>query len=98
MVLHTELLLAPECCDKMSCDDTGRRPVLRGRHFWVWEGQTRLFHWQASDPRPGIPSYTPMKGYGINDYLSDFSTGLKVSLMLGVTRFTNAQVRHDPIF
>ena len=30
VVRHPELLLAPDRCDKVSCDDTGRCPVLRG--------------------------------------------------------------------
>ena len=31
----------------MSCDYTGRNPVLRGRLDWVGQGQTRLLHRQA---------------------------------------------------
>ena len=34
----------------MSCDDTGRRPVLSCRLGWVMKGQSRLFDWQAGDP------------------------------------------------
>ena len=50
MVCRPELLLAPECCNKMSCDDIGLRPVLRGFLCRVWEVQNRLIHWQAGDP------------------------------------------------
>ena len=50
MVCYPELHLAPECSDEVSCDDTRRRPVLRGRLYWVWKGQSRLFGWQAGDP------------------------------------------------
>ena len=52
VVCRTELLLALERCDKISCDNTGQRPVIGGHLFRVWEGQTRLFHWQAVDPPP----------------------------------------------
>ena len=52
MVRRPELLLAPDCCDEVSCDETGLRPVLRRRQCRVWEGQTCLFHWQAGDPPP----------------------------------------------
>ena len=40
----------PECCDEVSYDDTGRRPVLRGRLSWFGKGQFRLFDCQAGDP------------------------------------------------
>ena len=30
MVVHLEILLAPECYDKVSYDDTGRQSVFRG--------------------------------------------------------------------
>ena len=45
-----ELHLAPEYCDKVSFDDTGRLSVLRGRLGWFRKGQSRLFDWQAGDP------------------------------------------------
>ena len=38
-----ELHLAPECRNEMSCDDTGRHPVLRRRMSWIEKGQSRLF-------------------------------------------------------
>ena len=52
MITHPELLLAPERCNKMSWDNKGLFPVLRGRFFRVWEGQASLFHGQAGDPPP----------------------------------------------
>ena len=47
VVCRPELNLAPECCDAVSCDDTGRRPVLRGRLGGVRKGQSRLFDWHC---------------------------------------------------
>ena len=35
VVCHPELHLAPERFDKVSCDDTGRRPVFREHHLRV---------------------------------------------------------------
>ena len=49
MIRHHELPLDPERCNEVSCDDTGRRKVLRGRFCWVLEVQARLFHGQTSD-------------------------------------------------
>ena len=43
-VCRPELHLAPECCNEVSCDDTGRRPVFRGRLIWVGKGQSCLFY------------------------------------------------------
>ena len=50
MVCSPELHLAPECCNLVSCDNTERRPVLRGRLGSVGKGQSRLFDGQAGDP------------------------------------------------
>ena len=55
MVCHPELHLAPARCDKVSCDDTGRRPVFSGRQRRSRKGHYRLFHWQASDPSLWCP-------------------------------------------
>ena len=49
VVFRPELHLAPECFNEVSCDDTGRRPVLRGCKCWVRKVQSRLFHWQTGD-------------------------------------------------
>ena len=47
----------------MSCDNTGLRPVLGARLCRVCEVQTRLFHWQASEPPPqGFLSYSMEEG------------------------------------
>ena len=52
VVRRPELLLAPERCDEIYCDNTGLRPVLRSRFCRVWGGQGCLFHWQAGDSPP----------------------------------------------
>ena len=44
LALPDPTLTAPERCNKVSCDETGRRPVFRGRQCWVWKGQSCLFH------------------------------------------------------
>ena len=50
VVCRPELHLDPDCCNEVSCNDIGRRPVFMGRLSWVWKGQYRLFYWQAGDP------------------------------------------------
>ena len=52
LVRRPELHLYPKRFDEVSCDDTGHRPVFRGRICWVRKGQSRLLHWQAVDPSP----------------------------------------------
>ena len=47
MVGRPKCGLAPEIRGEVSCDDTGRRPVLRGRKYRIRYGQPRLFHRQA---------------------------------------------------
>ena len=81
VVRRTEHLLAPERCNEISCDNTGCRPVFRSCIYRVWESQTRLFHWQAGNPRSGIPSTTPWKSSSMNLFLIDFLTGPKTSSM-----------------
>ena len=58
VIRRNELLLSSKRCGKMSCVYVGRHPVISGRPCWVWEGNTRMFHWQAGDPPPqGSISY-----------------------------------------
>ena len=45
-----ELHLAPEFCNEVSCDDTGRRPFLRACLSWVRKGLPCLFYWHSGDP------------------------------------------------
>ena len=52
VIRRLELFLAPDRCDEVYCDDTGLRPVLRGRFFQVREGKTCLFHGQAGESSP----------------------------------------------
>ena len=63
VVWSPELLLSPESCNNMSCDNTWRRPVLGGRLCRVWEFYNRLFHWHEGDPPPqGSLSYALEEG------------------------------------
>ena len=89
MVFHPELLLAPERYEEVSCDDTGRRPVLRDRIFRIREVQSRLFTGRCVTPLPDVPSPRPWKRDGIKASHSASSTKPKASLVSGVTRCTN---------
>ena len=84
MVRRLKLLLAHECSNEVSCDDTGRRPVLRGRFRQIREGQARLFSRQVCDPSLWCPLFQALEE-GRNEGFPQ-----RLSLVSGVTRYMNA--------
>ena len=50
-----------EHCNKVSCNDTRRRPVGSGRLSTVWESNSSLLDWQTSDRSPGDMGCVPLK-------------------------------------
>ena len=69
MVRRPELLLTPDSCEKVSCDDIGRCPVLWGLFFRIREGQTRLFHRYTCDPSPWCSLYQDLEEGRIKGFL-----------------------------
>ena len=69
MIRHLKLLLDPECCNEMPCDDIGRRPVLWVHLGGVWEGHTRLLHRQAGEPPPRDYLPNPLEA-GVEEHRS----------------------------
>ena len=49
MVSHMDLFWASKSYNEMSCDSTGRHPVLSGNFCPLWECQSQLFHGQVGD-------------------------------------------------
>ena len=61
VVHRSELHLVPEFCDKVNCDDIGRRPVFKGRIFGFVRASPVCFTGRSVTPLPSAPLSKTLK-------------------------------------
>ena len=90
MIRHLKLLPYLECCDEVSCDETGLCPVYGAVLVGSGRDIPACFTGRRVTPSPSVPSPTLWNRDNRKESRSVSSTGLSTSSMSGVTFCMNA--------